>query len=121
MPSIQFVKEFQKNRERESRRLALALANPQASTVTLITKENCPACGPVKDYLLAEQVVYEELVVDHQPAAVERLRQLAATGATPVLPIVVYQTHIVMGTDRPGLADLVALYAKHNHKENNIV
>ena len=115
MPSITFVKEFQANRERETQRLVLELAKPDADKVLLLTKDGCKACGIVKDWLIERGIHYSEKNVSSDQDARDYMEQITDS-AKMLFPTVSYQSLVSFGIDYRALEEISRIY--HANRNN---
>jgi len=81
--------------------------------VTIFTTTTCKYCKPVKEYLTAHGIGYEEVLLDEHPERIAESVEISGTRAVPVTKIVKDDgsTVAVLGWDEAELAKHLGLSA----------
>jgi glutaredoxin len=81
------------------------------SKVTVFSTTTCKYCKQVKDYLAANNVAYEEVLLDQQPERIAESVEISGQRGVPVTKIVKDDGSAVavLGWDQPALAAQLGL------------
>lgn len=72
-------------------------------TIMLYTRNSCPYCDDVKSYLDNHNISYDEISIENNPSARNRLKNLKILG----VPALVYGEDIIIGYNLPKLEKLL--------------
>lgn len=72
-------------------------------SIVLYTRNSCPYCDEVRNYLDNHSILYEEISIENNPMARNQLRNLKILG----VPALIYGEDIIVGYNLPKLDKLL--------------